>query len=112
VVVTDQYGRSTEANVTLRNDAYNLTLSGYIREPLENLTFALIPLIDYNLTVSNGFGTQSYIVYTGQTRQIQIDTLPEIQKVFYIMIGAVAGIVIGCLAGWMIARRKRKSLSE
>jgi len=51
-------------------------------------------------------------VYTGQTRQIQIETLPEIQKVFYIMIGAAAGIVIGCLAGWMIARRKRKSLSE
>jgi hypothetical protein len=112
VVVKDQYGRSTEANVTLRNDAYNLTQLGYIREPLENLTFTQIPLIDYNLTISNGFGTQSYIVYTGQTRQIQIETLPGIQKVFYVMIGAVAGIVIGCLVVWMIARRKRKSLAE
>lgn len=108
VLTTDQYGHSTEANVTLRNDAYNLTQSGYIHEPLENVTFTQIPLIDYNLTISNGFGTQSYIVYTGQTRQMQIETLPGIQKVFYIIIGAAAGIAAGSLAVWMIARRKRR----
>lgn len=108
VLTTDQYGHSTEANVTLRNDVYNLTQSGYIHEPLENVTFTQIPLIDYNLTISNGFGTQSYIVYTGQTRQMQIETLPGIQKVFYIIIGAAAGIAAGSLAVWMIARRKRR----
>jgi hypothetical protein len=111
VLTTDQYGHSTEANVTLRNDAYNLTQSGYIREPLENVTFTLIPLIGYNLTISSSsFGTQSYIVYTGQTRQIQIETLPGIQKVFYIIIGAVPGIATGSLAVWIIARRRRKSI--
>ena len=109
VVAADQYGRSTEANVTLTNEVDNLTQSGYIHQQFENVTFTQIPLVDYNLTITNGFGTQSYIVYTGQTRQIRIETLPGIQKVFYIIIGAAAGIATGSLAVWIIARRRRKS---
>ena len=112
VVATDQYGYSVEANVTLRNDTYNLTQSGYTHKPLENITFTQIPLVDYNLTVRNGFGTESYIIISGQTRQIQIETLPPSQKLVYITIGAICGIVIGSLAVWMIARRRNKNTLE
>jgi hypothetical protein len=112
VVTTDQYGRSSEANVTLRNEAYNLTRSGYIQGTFGNVTFTQIPLLGYNLTVSNNFGTQSYVVFTGQTRQIQIETLPPIQKIFYVIIGAAVGILLGSAIVWMIARRKRKSIVE
>jgi len=108
VLAVDQYGHSIEANVTLRNDVYNLTNSGYIHKPLENLTFTQIPLIDYNLTIRDDFGTQTYSVSTEQTRQVQIETLPLPQKLIYIIIGTIAGIIIGSLGVWMVSKRKRK----
>jgi len=111
VITTDQYGRSSEANVTLRNEAYNLTQSGYIQGALGNVTFTQIPLLDYNLTVSNSFGTQSYVVFTGETRQIQIETLPPIQKVFYVIFGAAVGILLGSGVVWVIGRRKKRKAS-
>jgi hypothetical protein len=112
VVATDQYGYSVEVNVTLRSDAYNLTLQGYIYKPFENITFTQIPLVQYNLTIRNGFGTDTYIISSGQTRQIQIETLPASQKLVYVAIGAICGIVTGSLAVWMFARRRRKSTVE
>jgi len=109
VVVVDQYGRSVEANITLTNDVYDLTFLGYIRKPLENMTFTQIPLIDYNLTIKDDFGTQTYSVNTEQTRQIQIETLPLPQKLVYIILGTVAGIIIGSLGVCTITKRKRKN---
>lgn len=112
VVATDQYGYSVEVNVTLRSDTYNLTQQGYIHKPFENITFTQIPLVEYNLTIRNGFGTDTYIISSGQTRQIQIETLPALQKLVYLAIGAICGIVTGSLAVWMFARRRRKSTVE
>jgi hypothetical protein len=112
VVATDQYGYTVEVNVTLRSDTYNLTQQGYIHKPFENITFTQIPLVEYNLTIRNGFGTDTYIISSGQTRHIQIETLPALQKLVYVAIGAICGIVTGSLAVWMFARRRRKSTVE
>jgi len=108
VIVFDQYGHPIEANVTLRNEIYDLTLSGYIRKPLENMTFTQIPLIDYNLTIKDDFGTQTYLVNAEQTNQIRIETIPLAQKIIYVIVGAVAGIVIGSIGVWIVTKRKRK----
>jgi hypothetical protein len=108
VIVFDQYGHPIEANVTLRNEIHDLTYSGYIRKPLENMTFTQIPLIDYNLTIKDDFGTQTYLINTEQTNQIRIETIPLAQKIIYVIIGAVAGIVIGSTGVWIVTKRKRK----
>jgi hypothetical protein len=108
VIVFDQYGHPIEANVTLRNDMHDLTFSGYIRKPLENMTFTQIPLIDYNLTIKDDFGTQTYLINTEQTNQIRIETIPLAQKIIYVIIGAVAGVVIGSTSVWIVTKRKRK----
>jgi hypothetical protein len=108
VIIFDQYGHPIEANVTLRNEIYNLTYSGYIRKPFENITFTQIPLIDYNLIIKDDIGTQTYLVNAEQTNQIRIETIPLAQKIIYVIVGAVAGIVIGSIGVWAILKRKRK----
>lgn len=107
VIVVDQFGHPIEANVTLRNDAYNLTYSGHIQKPMESITFTQIPLIDYNLTIKDDFGTEIYFVETRQTRQIRIEVLPLSQKLLYVTIGILAGILIGALIVLITKRRKR-----
>jgi hypothetical protein len=111
-LVVDQFGQPTEANVTLSNEEYNFSQTQRIREPIENVTFKQIPLIVYNLTIDTSSGIQSYTVYAGQTRQIQIETLPQLQKFVYIGIGVAAGVIIGSLVAWTTANRKRKALNN
>lgn len=110
VVVVDQFGQPIEANITLKNDAHSLTFSGRIQKPMENITFTQIPLIDYNLIIRDDFGTEIYSVNTEQTRQIQIEVLPLSQKLLYIIIGILAGIVIGSLGVSIIKRRKETEM--
>lgn len=107
VIVVDQYGHFIQADVTLRNDVYNLNFSGYIDLSMENITFTQIPLIDYKLTIKDDFGTQTYIVNTEQTRQIQVETLPLLEKLIYVILGVIAGVVIGSLGVWIVTKHKR-----
>jgi hypothetical protein len=72
------------------------------------MTFTQIPLIDYNLTIKDDFGTQTYLVNAEQTNQIRIETIPLAQKIIYVIVGAVAGIVIGSIGVWIVTKRKRK----
>jgi hypothetical protein len=108
VVVVDPFGYSVEANVTLRNETYNLFLSDQHHRTIGNLTFIQIPLIEYDLAITGDFGTQTYQVRTDQTRQIRIETLPLSEKILFIMIG----VVIGILSTLGIRDRSEMSLRE
>jgi len=108
VIVVDQYGQTVPANVTLRNDMHNLTFSGYIEKSMGNITFAQIPLISYNLTIKDDFDTQTYLVNTQNTRQIRIETLPLSQKLMYIIVGAIVGVIISSSAVWIITKHQKK----
>jgi len=114
VIVVDQYGDLIRANVTLTNATYGLSFSGYLDGIIENLTFTQIPLIDYTLTIKDDYETQTYTIDASQIRQIQIqiETIPIIQKITYIILGMIAGIVIGSIGIWIVTKRKRKSTAK
>lgn len=108
VIVVDQYGHSIPANITLRNDLYDLTVSGCINKLVKNITFTQIPLTVYDLTIKDDCGTQTYLVNTEQTRQTQIEIFPLQQKLIYIIFGVIAGFVGGSLGVWIVTKRKKK----
>jgi len=107
IIAVDQIGYSLEANVSLRNETYNLTLSDRLYKTTGNFTFSQIPLIKYKLTITGDFDSQIYNVNTEKTRIIQIETLPLFQKIIFIIIGVVAGLAIGSLGMWVFRKTKR-----
>ncbi len=112
VTVIDHEGHSAEADVTLRNETYKLTFSGRIVESMKNITFTQIPLINYNLTVQNGFGPQTQPVDTEQTRQIRIELEPVVPQAIFIVLGVIAGLIIGSLVTWTVKERRKENINN
>jgi hypothetical protein len=109
IMVYDQYG-PIEANVVLRNDAYGLTFSGSLCKPMENITFAQIPLLKYTLTIESTRQTQTYAVDTSQNRQIhaiqtyvtQVTNVTWFETLIYLFIGGL----LGSITVWLLTKRK------
>lgn len=114
VIVVDQYGQPTEANVSLRNDEYDLSFSGCIHKPMENITFAQIPLMNYTLTIEADSTTQTYTVNTSQIGQVHmIRTLVREVGItwFEIIICILIGTIVGSVATWARIRKRSRALS-
>jgi hypothetical protein len=106
VLVTGPLGNPVEAEVTVSNDAYNVTLCHYHHAKESNLTFTQIPLLEYNLILTGDFDTQYYQVSVDQIREIRIETLPFSEKILFIVLGLVIGLVITVLGRRVLAQRE------
>ena len=108
IVVADRYGKSVRSNVTLTNATYGLIFSGFIDETMENITFGQIPLVNYELVVSGGYGTQVYTVSTSETRQMRVEVTWIEKTNLYILIGAAAVSITSSIIVWALMKRKKK----
>lgn len=106
VIAVNPFGNPVEADVSLTNEAHNVTLSDHHHTTQGNLTFRQIPLIPDNLTITGEFGTQNYQVDVEHTRQTQIETLPLFSKVIFIIIGVAIGILIAVIGTKISAKQQ------
>jgi len=109
VFAVNSFGNPVEADVTLSNESFDLSLSDHHQKTQGNLTFSQIPLLTYDLIMSGEFGTQNYQVDVSQTRQTQIETSPLFSKAIFIIIGVAIGIVIAFIGKMVFAKRQTTS---
>ena len=105
-IAVNPFGNPVEADVTLFNESFDVSLSDHHHKTQGNLTFSQIPLLTYDLTISGDFGTQNYHVDVGQTRYIRVETLPLFSKAIFIIIGVTIGILIALIGKRVFAKQE------
>ena len=110
VIAIDEKGEFIKANFTLANETYGLCFSGCLDGVIENHTFTKIPLIDYKLTIRNGFETHTYSLDTSRAREIKIEIIVKPFLETPLGMATMGGLmVLGVILAVSILRVRGKS---